>query len=148
MLLLVIASVIVAGALGGVVNAILSDNSFILPAIEQGSSGTTVWRPGILGNALVSATAALISWGLYGPDATLNLFKTFEPSFTPNFSISALVGAVLVGMGGARWLTAEVDKKLLRGAAISAAKKDVNQTLAAKLAVAPPVQAFVAARDS
>ena len=41
-------AVIVAGAIGGAVNAIISDNGFLLPKAETSSAGETVLRPGYL----------------------------------------------------------------------------------------------------
>jgi hypothetical protein len=49
-----------AGAIGGVVNALMSDNGFILPRAEEGE-GFSVIRPGYLGNVLIGAVAAGIS---------------------------------------------------------------------------------------
>jgi len=34
--------------------------------------------------------------------------------------LASLVGAILTGVGGARWLTSELDKNLLRAAAAAA----------------------------
>jgi hypothetical protein len=46
----------VAGAVGGVVNALMSDNGFVLPKTAHG-----IIRPGYLGNVLIGAVAAGIS---------------------------------------------------------------------------------------
>lgn len=58
-----------AGAFGGVLNALLSDNGFLLPRMAD-ASGARILRPGALGNMLTGAVAAFISWGLYGPFAS------------------------------------------------------------------------------
>jgi hypothetical protein len=36
----------------------------------------------------------------------------------PGITLAGLVGAVLVGIAGARWLTNEVEKKMLRALAL------------------------------
>ncbi|WP_298964859.1 hypothetical protein [uncultured Methylobacterium sp.] len=137
-------AVFVAGAVGGLVNAFMTDNGFALPSSVE-LSGAKIWRPGLLGNAVVSAVAAVVSWGLYGVDANKNIFLASSLNFEPHIDLAALSGAVLVGIGGARWLTAEVDKKLLRGAAMAAASKEADTALTYKLAVSTPLQALKAA---
>jgi hypothetical protein len=102
-----------AGALGGVVNALLSQNGFLLPRPEK-NNGDTIFRPGFLGNVAVGALGACLSWSLYGPATDQAL--TARLSLT----VSALAGALLVGVAGSRWLTNEVDKQLLRTAASNA----------------------------
>ncbi|MDQ1262924.1 MAG: hypothetical protein QG575_2105, partial [Euryarchaeota archaeon] len=57
-------------------------------------------------------------------------------------SIASIAGAVLVGIGGARWLTNEVDKKLLRTAASTAAASKASFDDSQKIARATPAQAF------
>ncbi|MBD2255510.1 hypothetical protein [Nostoc parmelioides] len=123
-LLLIIAC---AGAVGGLINALLSDNGFVLPRTEKINNGNSIIRPGFIGNVLIGAISAAISWGLYGPMAyyviagSPNLNQ--NPVESSGITLSSLVGAVLVGVGGARWLTNEVDKTLLKVAASEAASK-------------------------
>ncbi len=57
--------VLLGGAVGGVINAIISDNGFVVPR-EETVDNVCIVRPGIAGNVLVGAVAAFISWGLYG----------------------------------------------------------------------------------
>ncbi|MDQ3246218.1 MAG: hypothetical protein M3Q52_04875 [Pseudomonadota bacterium] len=54
------------GAMGGVLNALVTDNGFFLPA-KQDVEGRHLWRPGFVGNIIAGAGAALVSWGMYGP---------------------------------------------------------------------------------
>jgi hypothetical protein len=56
------------GGLGGVVNALLSDNGFALPRKESG-----VWCPGTISNVLIGAFAAFSSWSFYGAGAAVEL---------------------------------------------------------------------------
>ena len=68
-LLLIVAA---CGAVGGVVNALMSDNGFILPMREK-AAGANILRPGFVGNIILGAVAAVIFWGLYGPFAEANV---------------------------------------------------------------------------
>ena len=136
-----------AGAIGGVVNALMTENGFVLPKEEKVDSGIIV-RPGFLGNVIIGGVAAGVSWGLYGPLANKIVFppSPVTPGDT-GIALATLVGAVLVGVGGARWLTNEVDKKLLRAAATKAASADHNPDAARKMASATPAGALKIARD-
>jgi len=145
--------VFVAGAVGGIVNAFITDNGFLLPKSEQASGGATVLRPGYLGNVLVGAVAALVSWGLYGPLSSLLIAGTDEAlkaGASPDkvgLSLASLVGAVLVGVGGARWLSSEVDKNLLRATAAQAAGKQSSVDASQQIAMATPAQALNVAKS-
>jgi hypothetical protein len=143
---LLLLCVCVAGAIGGVVNALMTDNGFILPA-KVTTDAANIVRPGFFGNILFGFVAAGISWGLYGPLSGYVIFgtagalaKNVEESL--GISLASLVGAVLVGIGGARWLTNEVDKKLLKAAATTAAASQPNQATAQQIALASPAQAL------
>ena len=96
------------GGLGGVVNALLSDNGFGLPRKESG-----VWCPGAISNILVGAFAAFSSWAFYGSGASIELASQ-SPRSVISLRFSALAGAFLVGVAGAKWITNEVDKRLLK----------------------------------
>jgi hypothetical protein len=138
--------VCVAGAVGGIVNALMTDNGFIMPSKAAASSGS-ILRPGFIGNALIGAVAAGISWGLYGPLSGMFIFgdgATLSKNVAGalGISLASLVGAVLVGVGGARWLTNEVDKNLLKAAASKAASSQADATAAQKIALASPVRAL------
>lgn len=124
-----------AGAFGGLVNALMTDNGFFLPC-EQHSNGTMIVRPGFLGNVLIGTVSALTSWGLYSSFGSIELLQPL-PS-TTSFTLASVVGAMLIGVGGARWLTNEVDKRLLRAAAAEAAAAPASTTSAQQMAVASP----------
>jgi len=144
--------VCLAGGIGGVVNALMTDNGFALPQAVQIDDGVSVLRPGFLGNVLIGAIAAGVSWGLYGPLGGYTVFGT-PAALQQNhpesisLSLSSLVGAVLVGVGGARWLTNEVDKSLLRAAATKAAGSQGTPSASQRIAMAPPMRAFEIAKD-
>jgi len=144
-LLLVV--VFAAGGFGGAVNALMSDNGFLLPRPES-VGGATIWRPGFLGNILIGGVSAVISWGLYGPFAARVIVGASEggPSAPAGLTLSALVGGLLVGVAGARWLTNEVDKTALRTAASQAAAGAADTPLASRLMRSRPFDALKATR--
>ena len=150
---LMLGLVLLAGALGGVVNAFMTDNGFLLPKTEQLAGGSTLLRPGYLGNVLVGAVAALASWGLYGPLAahmvagTAQALGSNPPDDRMGLTLASLVGAMLVGIGGARWLSSEVDKNLLRATAAEAAGKQPSDAVSKRIAMATPADAFQAVRE-
>jgi hypothetical protein len=146
---IVIAIIVVcaAGAIGGAANALISDNGFILPKSET-SSGSTILRPGALGNIFIGVIAAGVSWGLYGPAADYVVVGKAPPDATPiSLSVASMFTAVLIGIGGARWLTNEVDKRLLRAAAAEAAGSTKDDTAAAQIAAASPASALAIAKS-
>ena len=51
----------IAGSIGGVVNALLTDNGFVMPTRRS-----HVLCPGFISNVLVGAFAAFSSWAFYG----------------------------------------------------------------------------------
>jgi hypothetical protein len=142
--------IFMAGALGGIINAYISDNGFLLPKTEV-SANSKIIRPGYLGNVFVSGVAACISWGLYGPFAASYIWggpKPAEDASPAGLTLAALVGAVLVGVAGARWLTNEVDKNLFRAAASEAAAGKASPEKAKQIAMAAPADALrIAKRD-
>ena len=142
-MLIPIGVIMLSGAVGGIVNALVSDNGFVKPS-EESAGAVTIIRPGFAGNILLGAVAAFISWGLYGAFADAVLFGTASGIGAEEISvsISSIAGALLVGIGGARWLTNEVDKKLLRTAAATAAASKANFDDSQKIAMATPAQAF------
>lgn len=114
-----------AGALGGILNAFFSDNGFVLPRYEAG-----VLCPGFISNVLVGALSAITSWGLYGSGAGVELAKTAAsgaPRAEISLTIGALAGGLIVGVGGARWLTNEVDKRLLKEGVKLAGQKHLSR---------------------
>jgi hypothetical protein len=135
--------IFIAGGVGGVINALLSDNGFILPRPEL-FGDTQIYRPGILGNVLTSGVAACISWGLYGPFSSAYMFggpsNTGQAAPEYGITLAAIVGAVLVGVAGAKWLTNEVDKSLLKAAASTAAAADPSPEKAKQMITATPAQ--------
>jgi hypothetical protein len=142
-MLIPIGIVMLSGAVGGIVNALVSDNGFIRPS-EETAGDVTIIRPGFAGNILLGAVAAFMSWGLYGAFSNAVIWGANTGIGTDDVTVSmaSIAGAVLVGIGGARWLTNEVDKKLLKIAAVTAAASKPSFDDSQKIARATPAQAF------
>ena len=109
----------VFGGLGGVVNALVSDNGFALPRRESG-----VWCPGAISNIVIGALAAFSSWAFYGSGAAIDLAGDKSLRAVISLRFSVLAGAFLVGVAGAKWITNEVDKRLLKESVKVAARSD------------------------
>jgi hypothetical protein len=143
---LMLGIVMLAGAAGGLLNAYFTDNGFVWPRVES-VGAFTITRPGFLGSMLVGGIAAVVSWGLYGPFASMPVLGGTD-AVRPGaaLTISALVGAVLVGVGGGRWLTDQADKSLLKATAAQAAQGRASPEAAAAIATARPAAALDIAR--
>ncbi len=142
-MLVPIGIIVFSGAVGGVINALVSDNGFIKP-MQESVENEIIIRPGFAGNILLGSAAAFISWGLYGAFSSAVVFGAVSGPGTGEVSvtISSIAGAILVGIGGARWLTNEVDKRLLRTAATVAAASKASFDDSQKIAIATPAEAF------
>src|SRR5580698_10209735 len=108
--------IFLAGAVGGVVNALVTDNGFTLPQSRGG-----IWCVGFISNVIIGAVAAFSSWAFYGSGAGIELAAkaTELAGISPeragiSLTFTALAGALLVGVAGARWITNEIDKRLLK----------------------------------
>ena len=86
-MLVPIGVIMLSGAVGGIVNALVSDNGFIKPS-EESAGEVTIIRPGFAGNVLLGAVAAFVSWGLYGAFANTALFGTVTGIGTEEISVS------------------------------------------------------------
>lgn len=144
---LLLLCVAMAGGLGGVVNAIMSDGGFRLPRRQATTDGSLVTiTPGWIGNVIIGAVAAAVSWGLYGPLASQIVVMVHAsdngPKSEASLTLGSLMGAVIVGIGGARWLTNEVDKSLLKAAASKAAAATQNNAASRDMAGATPLGVF------
>jgi len=131
------------------VNAYFTENGFVMPKWD-GHGGLRIWRPGFFGNIVVGLIAALVSWGLYGPFANavvIPLSKTPSDSASPTITLASVVGAILIGIGGAKWLTSEVDKKALRATAAAVAATNPNAAASARIAISRPFEGLQIARQ-
>lgn len=135
--LMAMAVIFLAGGLGGLANAFLKGDGVAMPHWQQG-----IWCPGFVGNAFVGSLAALVSWGLYGAGSGVELTFAAAPPPRPQVSltIGACAGAVLVGVGGARWLSSEVDKQFLRQAAVEAGTRQLSPEDCQQIQRSPPMK--------
>jgi hypothetical protein len=128
---LVIAAFIIvfSGATGGFFNAIIIDKGLPRGSREE-IDGRIVWRLGFSSNVLCGAFAAFVSWGLYGPVNSADLFKPDAVELT----LATVCGAALVGFSGASWLTTQTDKILWKRTAIEATQVQPSPEAAAQIA--------------
>jgi hypothetical protein len=94
-----------AGFVGGLLNAFFAAEGFILGRVDKLPDGSTIWRPGFLGNVVVGGVTAIVLTALYSPLGSLKLKSTAS---TYDLTLAELAGALLSGLGGARLLTQEV----------------------------------------
>lgn len=106
MIWLVIAVVFLAGAAGGFVNVLVSGEL----KLPHRDSEAGVWRPGWIGNVLAGGAAGSVSWGLYGSLSEFEVIGGVTATAEPALVLSELFAAVLVGFGGGRWLSAEIQR--------------------------------------
>lgn len=118
--------IVLAGAAGGFVNALISSNGFALPRRIEG-----IWCPGALSTVLIGAFAAFASWAFYGSGADYDLANANN---LIHLRFSAIAGAFLVGVVGGKWITNEADKSLLRESVKVAASKDISKEEAPAIA--------------
>jgi hypothetical protein len=129
-----------AGAIGGLVNTLMTQGKLRLPEYRAG-----VFCPGFIGNVVVGAFAALISWALYGAGAGIELARQSAGAREAlSLTVGALAGAALVGVGGARWLSSEVDAKLLRASVNVTAERVMTPEQRQAIAAAPAVDVLTA----
>lgn len=121
----------VAGAAGGFVSAVISENGFALPRRIEG-----VWCPGAVSTIIAGAFAAFASWAFYGAGAGIN---AADSEVKVSLQFSALAGAFLIGVVGAKWITNEADKKLLKESVKVAATKSMPPEKASELVSASPI---------
>jgi len=113
-------------------------NGFVFPQIHTG-----IWCPGFVANVLVGAFAAFASWSFYGSGAGVEVAARVADGAERaiiSLTFSALAGAFLVGVAGAKWITNEVDKKLLKESVKVAGPKKLSTEVCEKLVAGSPLQ--------
>lgn len=146
--------IILAGAVGGLVNAILISMRGLPTHMEDANTGlaTHGWRKWLrdyLVNPILGAVAAFLSWATYGPYGAESVFALRSPDGTQHvLTLTMLSTAIVIGMGGARWLTNESDKRLLKTAASAAQRNNPDPETAEKIQLASPEQAVNLASKS
>ena len=134
-----------AGAIGGIGNALITDNGFLRPQWKE-ADGAKILRPGVFGNVILGALGALVSWGLLSSVSTLVVFSGNQ-AMSADLTVGTLIGAIIAGLGGARVLTAEVDKNMYKAAASEAAMGTPNPEKAKAIANSTPAAAMDIARS-
>jgi hypothetical protein len=138
------ALILAAGAVGGLVNTLMTQGKLRLPEYEAG-----VFCPGFIGNVIVGAFAALISWALYGAGAGIELARESAGAREVlSLTAGALAGAALVGVGGARWLSSEIDTKLLRASINVTTQKTMTAEQRGVIASAPALDVLKTVREA
>lgn len=147
-----------AGALGGLVNGLLVDNTFGFPKNSPPAAGVQTgpphlggWALAILVNIFFGVVASWLSWAMYGPLSGCPLFgeqpkACLHPELT--LTLSALATAVVVGVAGPRWITNEYDKKLLKDAAAEAMTKEPNAPMAHRITAVGPAEVLRLVRSA
>jgi hypothetical protein len=139
------------GAIGGIVNALLSEDRGLAWPKRVSVGDRSVWRPGFLGNIIIGAITAGLFWMLYGPYADTAVIgstaesvvgRALEEEGEFGETLAGLAGAVLSGIAGARLLTATVDKKFFQEAASAAAENPPSADTAARISTASPSNAL------
>jgi uncharacterized membrane protein YagU involved in acid resistance len=126
------ALIVIAGSVGGFVNALVSNNGFALPRRVKG-----VLCPGALSTVFIGAFAAFASWAFYGSGADLDVT---DANALIHLRFSAVAGAFLVGVVGAKWITNEADKRLLRESVNVAAVKNISADRVQEIVSGSPLQ--------
>ncbi|UJB73024.1 hypothetical protein HRE53_30305 (plasmid) [Acaryochloris sp. 'Moss Beach'] len=134
--------IFLAGGFGGIANALINKEGLLFPHWKNG-----VWIPGFIGNAFTGAMAALISWGLYSSGSSIELAPGAADNPEVSLTVGSVTAAILVGVGGTRWLSNEVDKKLLRQAASEAGSRDIPPDDCNKIRKASPMRALQLAQS-
>jgi hypothetical protein len=97
-----------------------------------GTSGAPDFSP------IFSSAGLLPSWAFYGSGAGVELAaKTAQERGVISLKFSALAGAFLVGVAGAKWITNEVDKKLLKESVKIAGTQKLTEEECQKLVEGP-----------
>ncbi|CAL9438903.1 hypothetical protein SUDANB105_02189 [Streptomyces sp. enrichment culture] len=98
---------------------------------------------------LVGAIAAFASWGLYGPLSGAPILGDEGNPYRFSYGVTAsgVAGALLVGVGGAKWLANHVDKRLYQEAATTAAGKAGGPGDVRRMGNAKPSEAVALAAE-
>jgi hypothetical protein len=122
----VAAIVFAAGCFGGLVNSVVT-GEMKLPYLDKRAK---IYYPGWAGTVLVGGVAATSSWGLYGPLAQFAVIGQGSAPL-PSLKVAEVFGALIIGFGGGRWLTAEVGRLTASRErdALEKTKKDLLQAL-------------------
>jgi hypothetical protein len=133
------APLLIVGAVGGALNALLSGDSGLLPSLRLLSPGSTrVLRVGVIGNAIVgcgAATGPLWAMGASG--------FTADTMSWPSFLLLGCLECFMAFVSS-RWMTNEADKLVLRNAVVKAAAAPAaHPDAVGEMQVAAPYELYV-----
>ncbi|MGO9268037.1 MAG: hypothetical protein ACLQBA_24630 [Candidatus Binataceae bacterium] len=97
------------GMVGGFFNALLTEQGLTLPGIDRNPGGHRILRLGFFGNVVTGGITAIVLAGLYSPLGAVEIDAAQPVNL--HLTLASLAGALLSGVGGARLLTQEVDKR-------------------------------------
>jgi hypothetical protein len=103
-----------AGAIGGALNALATDNVHLWPSQDAGAGGRRLVRPGLAGNVMAGAGLSACTFCLFAGNSCTRWTNAGDALLT-------LVVGVVLGSIGARAITNESDKRILRAAVSKAA---------------------------
>jgi len=130
---------VLAGATGGILNALLSDNVFLLPHFVSIGKRRIV-RPGLLVNVAVGGLA------IFSAFRALEDVSCSPPIMSGGRLLAAVLGAVIMGALSARWVTDEADKRFLRAAVrVASTAPAAHPDTVRAMEVAPPYVVYVTA---
>ena len=102
-----------AGALGGLGHGLVA-GEFALPRFD---SKRRVFKPGVVGDVLVGALAALVVWAVYGAAASYDVNKSIDLPLP----VAQLGMSIIVGISGAQILRKLAERTAERAAKITLA---------------------------
>ena len=127
----------------------MTDKGLVSATIYRGSNGEPIVELGFVGSSIIGMLAALCSWALYGPYSQALLigaaFKSVWRSTIINvfqLSLYTVVSSFLVGLAGAKWFSAEVDKEVFKNIAVTASVSNPDPQLAKDIVTGTPQQAL------
>ena len=103
-----------AGAIGGALNALATDNTHPWPSQDAGAGGRRLFRPGLAGNVMAGAGLSACTFCLFAGGACAEWAS-------PGDALLTLIVGLMLGSIGARSITNESDKRFLRAALSKAA---------------------------
>jgi hypothetical protein len=130
----------VAGAVGGLLNGLVSDNRFFWPRRLAADAPRNIMVPGLALNVLVGGVVATGVFRAFTDGVSL--------SDAPQNAPLTVGIAFILGSLAARWMTSETDKRILRAALLRAcAAPAAHPDTVKAIASAPPQAALQAAND-
>ena len=129
--------ILVAGAIGGILYSLISDKGFQLPGIVK-KSGTSILVLGFIGDIIIGAITAGISWAFYVPLSQV----TLETTATIGTIFATVLGGVFTGLAGSGWFSNTAGRTVVRVETLGIAKAPPSMEEAAKSStMAPPSEA-------